>query len=313
MQTSDNKSKKPSPLEPLIKAVMKKIPTEERPMFIHSMSSLERADIRVKRFFPHAMRQQDVVDAALQITQEIGIDSQSTLFAHSVCPDEINHDDGDITDIFREHFDGVFSLGGLAGIPFSGKTGFAAYAAHVPDEGNIFVLFAPHCSVSPEGKCGFYHRHGQAALSTACGAAIGAYNAAQQMTEVPEIDILSRDYQMDYIKRLVWQQKSRIASAKEPHAELTYVIYEHIKDYIMDVIGTKYIGTGKIAILGGIQINVAHNADWFEPSMFIVMDQHGIKDYTKRLWEADTSAAVDAASPSKIETPPVLKQPKSDQ
>jgi hypothetical protein len=134
-----------------------------------------------------------VVAAALHITQELGMDKQQTLFAHSVCPDEINHDDGDITDIFREHFDGVFSLGGLGGIPFSGKTGFAAYAAHVPDEGHIFVLFASHCSVSQEGKCGYYHRHGQAALTPACGAAIGAFKAVQNMNEEPETDILSRD------------------------------------------------------------------------------------------------------------------------
>lgn len=121
------------------------------------------------------MRQEDVARAAIEITRTLGMGKGNTLFAHSVCPDEINHDNGDITDCLRDHFEGVFSLGGLAGIPFSGRTGFAAYASHVPDEGNIFVLFAPHVAISEEGKIGYYHRRGQHELTSACGAAIGAY------------------------------------------------------------------------------------------------------------------------------------------
>lgn len=31
----------------------------------------------------------------------------------------------------------VFHMGGLAGIPFTGKTGYAAYSHHVPD-GKLF-------------------------------------------------------------------------------------------------------------------------------------------------------------------------------
>ncbi|KAK1746813.1 hypothetical protein QTG54_002157 [Skeletonema marinoi] len=46
----------------------------------------------------------------------------------TVCPDEINHEHGDITDLFIENIGGgkVFHLGGLAGVPFTGKTGFGA-------------------------------------------------------------------------------------------------------------------------------------------------------------------------------------------
>lgn len=76
----------------------------------------------------------------------------------------------------------MFSLGGLGGVPFSGITGFGAYAAHVPDNGNIFILFAPHCAVSREGLCGYYHRHGQAKLTTACGAVLGAYKEMKGAT-----------------------------------------------------------------------------------------------------------------------------------
>ncbi len=38
---------------------------------------------------------------------------------NTVCPDEINHEHGDITDLFIENIGGgkVFHLGGLAGVP----------------------------------------------------------------------------------------------------------------------------------------------------------------------------------------------------
>jgi len=201
----------------------------------------------------------DVDDAVIEVTHALRMVSANTLFAHSVCPDEINHEDNDITDCLRNHFDSVFSLGGLGGIPFSGMTGFNAYAAHVPDDGNIFVLFAPHCAISSEGKCGYYHRRGQEELTTACGAAIGAYNQVKDLENVADIDTLSRDFQMQYIKRLVWKQRERITAAKEPIAELTYVMFDHIKDYITDVVCKRPLGNGKIAILGGIQINIGPN------------------------------------------------------
>ena len=88
--------------------------------------------------------------------------SKNTLFAHSICPDEINLDGGEIISELKNYFGSPFALGGLGGIPFSGKTGFGAFASHVPDDGNIFILFAPHCGVSPssDGKsgCGKIHR-----------------------------------------------------------------------------------------------------------------------------------------------------------
>eukprot|EP00954_Amorphochlora_amoebiformis_P020003 1336131-Amorphochlora_amoeboformis.AAC.1 len=54
--------------------------------------------------------------------------SWSSLMAVSSCPDEINR----TMDSFNDYWGDSFHLGGLAGIPFTGKTGFGAYAAHVP-------------------------------------------------------------------------------------------------------------------------------------------------------------------------------------
>lgn len=92
-----------------------------------------KCDANVRKFFKTAMRNDDVVRAAITISSRLGFDGPNTLFSHSCCPDEINHEEGDITHALQTHFGEIFALGGLAGIPFSGKTGFGAYAAHVPD------------------------------------------------------------------------------------------------------------------------------------------------------------------------------------
>ena len=150
----------------------------------------------VRNYFPGAMRNDDTIKAVVSIAEGLGMNPVNTLFSYSVCPDEINHEFGDLAYVLHNHFGPSFSLGGLGGIPFSGKTGFGAYASHVPDDGYIFILFAPHCAVShktvgssqfddDDHICGYYHRLGQKKLSTACGACIGAYEAVKNLKEPP--------------------------------------------------------------------------------------------------------------------------------
>ena len=71
-------------------------------------------------------------------------------------------------------------MGGLGGIPFIGRVGFGAVSAHVPHNGNLFILFAPHVGVTPDGKIGQYARDGQNHHDKACGAAIGALGKLKQ-------------------------------------------------------------------------------------------------------------------------------------
>eukprot|EP00042_Codosiga_hollandica_P041838 m.376635 g.376635 ORF g.376635 m.376635 type:complete len:158 (+) comp56190_c0_seq6:469-942(+) len=73
---------------------------------------------------------------------------------------------GDITHLLHEHWGEMFLMGGLAGIPFCGKTGFTAFSHHVPNNGNIFILFAPHVGITRVGeRCGLIGRHGHEHLS----------------------------------------------------------------------------------------------------------------------------------------------------
>lgn len=48
-------------------------------------------DQNIRKFFPQAMRTEDVGDGVKVICSKMGLNATNTLFGHSVCPDEINH------------------------------------------------------------------------------------------------------------------------------------------------------------------------------------------------------------------------------
>jgi hypothetical protein len=112
----------------------------------------------------------------------LGMDAANTILAESTCPDELNHDSlaSDISSRMSYDLGEVFILGGLAGVPFTGNAGWGAFSHHVPTNGNIFVLFAPHVGVNANGVVGKVSRPGQDHETSACGSAIGAFNALKK-------------------------------------------------------------------------------------------------------------------------------------
>lgn len=57
----------------------------------------------VKKHFPAAECGTDILSKADQVLVERGCTANNTLYAQSVCPDEINHESGDITELFKKH------------------------------------------------------------------------------------------------------------------------------------------------------------------------------------------------------------------
>ena len=75
----------------------------------------------VKSHFPQAQPSSYVLNTVKKELQKRNIVPSNTLFAQSVCPDEINHCNSGIAGVFEEYFGGEsFHLGGLGGIPFTG-------------------------------------------------------------------------------------------------------------------------------------------------------------------------------------------------
>jgi hypothetical protein len=138
----------------------------------------------LEKNFKGAMTGKSVENLIFQKLDKLGFTNENTLFADSSCPDEINHDDpGDITSLFQQRWGEIFPLSGLAGLPFAGQTGWAAFSSHCPKDGNIVVLYAPHVGIDHTGSVGNVMRVGIDHTTTACGAAIGAFNAVKSDPE----------------------------------------------------------------------------------------------------------------------------------
>jgi hypothetical protein len=97
----------------------------------------------------------------------------------------------------------VFPLAGLAGLPFTGKTGWAAFSSHLVEDGNIVILYAPHVGIDNDGIIGQVMREGQSHPSGACGAAIGAQRALCLDETASGFHQGYKDLQMDTIKFLL--------------------------------------------------------------------------------------------------------------
>ena len=125
-----------------------------------------------RKHFPAAMGSKEVLAKVKTTLRSFGANPSNMLSTYSVCPDENNHRDGHIVDQFTKEFGGgkVFDLGGLAGVPFTGQTGWSAFSHHIPDGGHAFVFHASHIGISNSLVLGEYTREGQKKDNSACGA-----------------------------------------------------------------------------------------------------------------------------------------------
>jgi len=173
------------------------------------------AEVKLKNF-PGSLSSDVVDEAVWKSLSARGYTKENTLFGMSVCSDEVNFFEKELIDLMKRRWGESFSLGGLAGVPFAGKAGLSAYAHHVPDEGKLFILFAPHVGVGLNGKVGALERDGIAETSSACGAAVGAYKTLKNKPGAAKstMDDLA-DLQFDYIKYKLSSKLDGISNAQD--------------------------------------------------------------------------------------------------
>lgn len=116
----------------------------------------------LQTYFANHMYGGEIEERCYHKLHAAGFTPENTLFAESSCPDEVNHDNPteDITTMFTNRWGEVFPLGGIGGLPFAGKTGWHAFSSHVPVNGNIAVVFAPHVGIDCNGNIGKVTRDG---------------------------------------------------------------------------------------------------------------------------------------------------------
>ena len=217
--------------------------------------------------FPGAMPDRQMLALVKQALKKTIPDfsKDNTLLGTSFCPDEISNEKGDLPNLLYEEFGKTFNLGGLAGIPFTGKTGFKAFASHVPTNGHIVICYGPHVAISPDGEVGKFLRPGQSHLTTACGACIGAL-AASESGKCRPCEDGDEDHQMNYIIREISKRAGVIN--KHPRGKMVGLAYETFRvaqrraEEILDLSCLN----GSVVLLGGIQINMSDPLpDFFLP------------------------------------------------
>ncbi|KAL7541167.1 hypothetical protein ACHAXR_010689 [Thalassiosira sp. AJA248-18] len=239
----------------------------------------EFAEAAQDELFPTAMLSSDLDKAIAKVLKPRGFTPENTLFGHSVCADEVNNRKEQLIPLMVNRWQEGFALGGLGGLPFAGKSGFGAYLHHVPDSGKLLVIFAPHVGIDEIGRIGSLQRDGQANISSACGAAVGAYKELQKTkkTAPNPLTVLDADNPREYdpqLKNIVALLAPRLDGIEESADSIAFVTYQ-MYGIIRELITACIVETPdlfdfatEVAVVGGIMINRRKGGDFFQPLSF---------------------------------------------
>jgi len=258
-----------------------------------SLSSSSPSDHRalVEKSFKNAVSQDKLLRHCKKALHDQGYDSEKILFATSTCPDEINRD---LDEAARKSFGRPFSMGGLAGFPFVGKTGFGAFMHHVMDGGIMFILCASHVGITDSGEVGKIRRCGMHHDSTACGAAVAALSYCT--ANASNVEAISKgdpesypgfldqhDSQQAYIVKTVAAHYTEISSGENPMVTLAKVTASAILEDLKVIIPPTL--EFPLAILAGVQVNFEgwDSLDYFEPISFTLSKDGNTQDLTDQI------------------------------
>jgi hypothetical protein len=196
----------------------------------------------------------------------LGFAKENTLFANATCRDELMKQAVDrFAGIWGENFD----LAGLGGYPSAGVTGFRAYASHVPDGGNLFVLYGPHVGISATGTLGKAYRPGVERETSSCGAVLGLLKklAADDRYAAIHDPLDAEQYALE---RDLTPYSARILAAADRTDAVTACAYEIIDQRLGEILDRSGFA-GAVALLGGIAVNTPFpGPDFFVPRRFEV-------------------------------------------
>lgn len=230
---------------------------------------------KILEVYPSAATRETVSNRILEtLSSRSGFDPERTLWATSDCSDEANRS----TTRFQKelHIDNAFQLGGLAGYPFTGQTGFQAFASHIPEDGAAILLYGPHIGISKAGHVGYMKRIGQPRETTCCGALHGTLNGfSSGKTDLPDPEM---DHQMWYIANALRNHTEEILESNSPIVQITDQMYQLIDEGMGRLLQSTHhaFGDARIALVGGIFINRDHgDEDWFDLRRFEVVAPNG--------------------------------------
>jgi hypothetical protein len=205
----------------------------------------------------------------------------STLLATSLCCDELSRAlEADLSIEFGGGGAGdapCFRLGGLAGFPFAGATGFGALLSHVPDSGSCLIVYGPHCGIDGRGTAGTVPRRGKRHGGPCCGSAAAAARRVLLRGPRPPPAADPLDLEQASVVAHLAPYADRLRSAADPMEEVPYCLYEAQDAIMHQILGRcrgEAGGRTPLALLGGIEINTPPSEpDYFLPLRFDVYER----------------------------------------
>lgn len=229
--------------------------------------STKKSQEELEKYYPGAVEAQTFLHRILKyLKASHKLEPSSVVYATSFCSDDLNNvefprDTGMI---------GPFILGGLGGFPFAGVGGVQAFAHHVPHDGAMVIIYAPHIGIPEDGKVGTVVRPGafHAEPSPCCGALQSSLERIKELNDRNPNDDGS-NYQQEKLDQIVYFSKERIlGGGKSQTCEplpgpvvVAQVAYENIRSKILYLVSTirekKKESSEKTLVLlvGGILIN----------------------------------------------------------
>jgi hypothetical protein len=203
--------------------------------------------------FPGALPAHIFADSILTyLSEKYGITSDQIPMGASTCVDDIIY-----TKNFHAHpeIKGPFNLGGLAGLPFGGISGLSAFAHHIPENGTMLLVIAPHIGYTKNNGWGYVLRSGQPEPSTCCGALMGTMLKLEK-GGLKQTKPIAIDYQGILINNMAVQREQEIVGHHNPIAVLTRLTNQEAEKQIMEQVNSMEIKhVNYIVSMSGILIN----------------------------------------------------------
>ena len=238
------------------------------------MAPTPSIDRLIREHYPDAVTEVVFFERIWQVLEENQhIDLSKVLLANSLCADDvIPVRESDIPSIktqgkLKRHFLGPFSMGGMAGIPYSGLTGLSTVAHHIPDGGSVLIAYGPHIGITDRGDLGMLLRPGQHRESAACGAltlAIEHFRSSPAYQPPCNDD----DTEQMTLERRLLPFRPQILSAEKPLLAATEIAYTIIHELIHRYVRTQIseFSCEYVAFAGGIVINTnPFSEDYVDP------------------------------------------------
>ncbi len=256
-------------------------------------------DKALKDYFPGAIPSTTVLLRVQSILRKRQYYPYNTLIGTSISSEEIVNTPTSVINQIRSKFSetkdgGVYTLGGLGGIPFAGVSGMYDMLSHIQKDGRALIIFGPNVGISNDGTVGMVERIGRSDFGPdeSNGVVVRAYKELTSKGSVSKSDGL--DIEKDYIVKLLEEMPLKDYQAKEGGdnyaiSKVTKNMYKitegMIENQVKTVISQKspkfWDGVTEVTLMGGIFINRGHGSgveggdDFFQPLMMKTITKGG--------------------------------------